>query len=401
MVRVTGPLAPYAAEFAARLGERGYTPLTMVNQLRLMAHLSRWMQVNEVTAGQLTRERLDVFLHAKRAGGYGAVSCGAVLAPLLGVLRGLQVIAEEAPTPPVSDPESGSEVLLAAFGGYLLEERALAASTVAAYVQRARGFLARRGAGAGLGGLSAAEVTDAVIAESTRVSLGSVQYFVAAMRAFLRFGFVTGLIPLDLAAAALGVSGPRRDTSLPRAIDPGAAAALLGSCDRRTARGLRDYAILVVLLRLGLRAGEVAGLVLSDIDWRAAQIVVHGKGRRLDRLPLPVDVGEAIADYLQRGRPGTTRAEVFLRVKAPLGGLGRGAVSSIVRRGCVRAGLPVLGAHRLRHTAACRMLAAGVPLAGIGQVLRHRSSSSTAIYARVDVEALRELAQPWPGSVQP
>ena len=177
------------------------------------------------------------------------------------------------------------------------------------------------------------------------------------------------------------------------------ATAVLGSCDRRTAVGRRDYAVLVTLLRLGLRAGEVAGLVLEDIDWRAAQIVVHGKNRRVDRLPLPVDVGEAITGYLRRGRPATTGREVFVRALAPVTGLGRGAVSSIVRRACVRAGLPAVGAHRLRHTAACQMVDAGVPLTEIGQVLRHRSTSSTAIYARLDVEALRVLAQPWPGSV--
>jgi site-specific recombinase XerD len=154
----------------------------------------------------------------------------------------------------------------------------------------------------------------------------------------------------------------------------------------------------LTLARLGLRAGEVAAMTLDDIDWRAGEVVVHGKGRRDDKLPLPADVGEAIVAYLQRGRPSTTsRREVFLRVLAPAGPLGRGGVSSIVRRACRRAGLAPVGAHRIRHSVACGMLAGGAPLPEISQLLRHRSVSSTAIYARVDIEGLRQLALPWPG----
>jgi integrase len=154
--------------------------------------------------------------------------------------------------------------------------------------------------------------------------------------------------------------------------------------------------VLIILLRLGLRAGEVAALTLADLDWRAAEMVVHGKGHREDRLPLPGDVGTAIAAYLQRGRPKTTAREVFLRARAPIGALGRGGVSSIVRRACARAGVAPVGAHRLRHTLACEMVRAGVALPEISQVLRHRSATSTAIYARVDLDQLRVLAQPWP-----
>lgn len=172
---------------------------------------------------------------------------------------------------------------------------------------------------------------------------------------------------------------------------------MLGSCDRRRSDGRRDYAVLVVLVRLGLRAGEVARLALEDIDWPAGEIVVHGKGRREDRLPLPVDVGEAIAGYLQRGRPRTSRREVFLRALAPVGPLGRGGVSSIVRRACRRAGIAPVGAHRLRHTLACALVAVDAGLPEIGEVLRHETISSTSIYARVDLETLRSVAQPWPG----
>jgi len=239
-----------------------------------------------------------------------------------------------------------------------------------------------------------------VRAESSTRSVGATQYFVAALRAFLRFCHLEGLVGVDLSGATLSVTG-RRTSPLPRGISPAAARALLCACDRRRALGRRDYGVLVTLLRLGLRASEVTALALDDIDWRAGEIVVHGKGRRADRLPLPVEVGEAIAGYLGRGRPKTTRREVFLSAIAPIAPLSRVGVSSIVRRACRRAGVAPVGAHRLRHTMACAMVRSGVPLSEIGQVLRHRSLASTAIYARVDIEALRRLAQPWPGGPIP
>ena len=196
-------------------------------------------------------------------------------------------------------------------------------------------------------------------------------------------------------AAALAVTGRRR-SPLPKGISQASAGALLASADRRRPAGRRDYAVLVMLLRLGLRASEATALTLEDIDWRAGEITVHGKGRRDERLPLPADVGQAIAAYLPRGRPVTGRREVFLRTVAPAGPLTRGGISYIVRRACRRAGIPPIGAHRLRHTAACEMAEAGVPLTEIGQVLRHKSLASTANYARVSVTELRKLALPWP-----
>jgi integrase len=251
--------------------------------------------------------------------------------------------------------------------------------------------------GAGLGGVSASEVTGAVLRKAAAgVSVSATQYFVSALRAFLRFCFVEGLVETDLSAAALVVTGRRR-SSLPKAISKADARSLLGACDRRAALGRRDYAVIIVLLRLGLRRGEVARLTLDDIDWRAGELVVAGKGGRVDRLPLPGDVGEAIAAYLRRGRPASDRRELFLRARAPFEPIAAGTVSSTVRRACRRAGIAEVGSHRLRHTTACEMVAANVPLPAVGQVLRHRSLQSTAIYARVDLNQLRQLAQPWPG----
>jgi len=394
-------LAPYADAFEAELGRRGYTPLTRVNELRLMGHVSRWLQVNGVPAGRFTSEQVEVFRTAQRAGGYGMPVTLGVLTPMLEILRGLDVFPPETVPEPVA--VSGAEELLASFTRYLLRERGLAASTAAAYAARASRFLERCAPEGSLAGLGADHVTGAVAAESRALSVGAVQFFVVALRAFLRFAFLEGLTCVDLSAAALGSTG-RRHASLPQGIGQVSADALLDSCDLDTRVGRRDYAVLITLLRLGLRAGEVARLRLEDIDWRAGQIVVHGKGHRVDRLPLPVDVGEAIAGYLQHARPtgpgAAASREVFLRATAPVAGLGRGGVSFIVRRASRRAGIPAIGAHRLRHTAACRMVSAGVPLTQIGQALRHRSSTSTTIYARLDVEALRGLARPWPTAAQ-
>jgi integrase/recombinase XerD len=188
-----------------------------------------------------------------------------------------------------------------------------------------------------------------------------------------------------------------RLSGLPRALESEQLAALLSFCDRGSSTGRRDYAVLVMLARLGLRAGEVAALKLEDVDWRSGELVIVGKGRRAERLPLPADVGEAIVDYLQSGRPATALdRSLFVRVRAPHHGLTTGGVTQIVVAAARRAGLGQIHAHRLRHTAATAMLRAGASLEEIGQVLRHRQALTTAIYAKVDRDALRQLARPWP-----
>jgi integrase/recombinase XerD len=188
------------------------------------------------------------------------------------------------------------------------------------------------------------------------------------------------------------------ESPLPEAIGPGQASLLLGSCDRGTAAGLRDYAVLVLLVRLGLRAGEVAAMQLGDIDWRAGQVTIRGKGSRLDQLPLPADTGQAIAAWLRDGRPGCSCRQVFTTLLAPLGPLTSKAVSAIVTRAARRAGLAVVTAHRLRHGAATGLLHAGASLPEVGQVLRHASMLNTARYARVDHARLSAVARPWPGA---
>lgn len=391
-VRVTGPLAQFAPRLKAKLRECGYTPLSAVNVMRLMAHLSRWLDSSGLSAAELTGERVERYVAARRAEGRTSALLPRSLAPILGVLAEAGALVPETAVVPAT----GQEALLSDFRRHLLGERALTASTAGAYVAYARRFLAGVD-GEGMGGLTAGDVTRAVAAEAQAVSASSAQYFVVALRAFLRFCFLEGLLDGDLAGAALAVT-VRRRSPLPKGISQAEARALLAACDRRRPAGRRDYAVLVTLLRLGLRASEAAALTLDDIDWRAGELTVHGKGRRDERLPLPADVGEAIAAYLTRGRPATGCREVFVRAVAPAGPLGRGGISFIVRRACRQAGIAEVGAHRLRHTAACQMAEAGAPLTEIGQVLRHKSLASTANYARVSVAELRTLARPWPSA---
>jgi integrase/recombinase XerD len=392
-VRVPGPLAPFAAVFKTTLLEMGYTPLSAVNQLRLMVHLSRWLQVRGLSAVDLSDERVEEYLADRRAAGYRGLVTRRALTPLLELLTAVGARPVAAAVEPVRVPP-----LLASFERYLLVERGLAPCTVEAYVARAGRFVAEYTVDGDMRAVTAADVTGGVLAEYTAKSVGAGQYYVAAVRSFLRFCRMEGLVSADLSAAALAVTG-RRSSLLPKGISAEDGPALLRSCDRQQAVGRRDYAVLLILLRLGLRAGEVARLRLEDIDWRSGQIVVRGKGRRDERLPLPADVGTAIAAYLRRGRPAVAVREVFVSAIAPWSALARGSVSLIVRRACRRAGITPMGAHRLRHGLACAMVRVQVPLAQIGQVLRHRSPITTAGYARVDVAQLRTLARPWPGQV--
>jgi len=390
---MTGPLAPYADAYRAELAGRGYTPLSAVNELRQVGRLSGWLAASGMTASDLSVERVEEFLVNQRAQGRDRSSWSRPgLVCMVEVLRSVGVVGPEQP----GLAASAEELLLGSFERYLLVERGLAPGTVRGYVDHARRFLACLEPTGGLGLVTAAEVTSAVLRQSAAVSVATTQNFVAGLKAFLRYCFVEGLVAQDLSEAALAITGRRR-SSLPQGIGADDAKALLVSCDRRSALGRRDYALLVVLLRLGLRRSEVACLCLDDIDWRAAEVVVRGKGAREDRLPLPADVGGAIAAYLRRGRPQGDRREVFLRARAPYGPIASGTVASTVRRACRRAGIAEVGSHRLRHTVACEMVAAGVPLVQIAQVLRHHSLQTTAVYARVDLDRLRLLAAPWPG----
>jgi site-specific recombinase XerD len=301
---------------------------------------------------------------------------------------------------PVADrPElvpNAVDVLLARYADYELTERGLSARTVDRDLRAVRPFVESRIAGEGLAleGLTAGEVTAFVVDRARQVP-GSVPHLVSPLRSLLRYLHVAGVVPDGLATAVPPVAGWKL-AGLPKALPASQVAALLASCDRTTEIGQRDLAILTLLSRLGLRTGEVAALRLEDVDWRHAEIVVTGKGRRSERLPLPGDVGEAIVAYLTGLRPPTGAREVFVCACAPHAAMSRNTVSNVVARAARRTGLGVVHAHRLRHSAATALLAGGASLAEIGQVLRHQDALTTAIYAKVDIDALRMVARHWP-----
>jgi integrase/recombinase XerD len=249
--------------------------------------------------------------------------------------------------------------------------------------------------------IRAADAVQYVQHQVAHLSPHTAKFVTKALRSFLQYARYRGDITLDLAAAVPTVANWSM-ASIPRAIAPDHVQAVLAHCNRASAIGCRDYAILLLLARLGLRAGEIAFLELDDIDWEAATLNLRGKGGRVSRLPLPLEVGEAIAAYLRTGRPASTSRRVFLRALAPIRGFARQVtVLSVVRQAMVRAGIdpPRKGAHQFRHALACKMLRQGASLPEIGQILGHRSPQTTAIYAKVDLASLHTLALPWPGGV--
>jgi site-specific recombinase XerD len=391
-VRVIGPLAPYTSGFRAALEAQGYRRNAVADQLRLMAHASRWLADRGLGPSDLSRECIEEFLIDRRRAGYRLWLSPKGIAPLVAHLRAAGVLTPST-APPV---RSAAEALLERYRLYLVEERGLSPSTVANYVRVGSLFLRtrRRRIDLGLAELRATEAIGFVLRECPNRSAGSAKDVVCGLRSLLRYLYLEGLITAPLADAVPTVASWRL-SGLPRALDPADVAALLRSCDRRSAYGRRDFAVLTVLVRLGLRAGEVAALRLEDIDWHAAELIVRGKGSKQDRLPLPTDVGEAIVAWL-RARPRCDAREVFTRIRAPHRGLTPSGISSIVAAACTRAGIAVIHAHRLRHTAATEMLRAGAGLVEVGQVLRHASVLTTSIYAKVDRCRLQSLAKPWP-----
>ena len=393
-MEMEGPLAPWAAGLAGRLEALGYAPSTATVQMRLAGRLSRFLEQRGLAAGQLGAEVVDDFFADLRAHHGSSWPTPKSLGWLVEYMREVGV----APAPIPAPARSPEEELAGRYRRYLVDERGLARKTVIARERTALLFLAEHRERQ-LQDLSAAEVSRFVTRQCRSLTVRSAERLVNGLRSFLRFALAEGLITVPLASAVPSVAR-WSGAGLPRGLPPGQVAALLASCDCRRATGKRDYAILVLLARLGLRAAEIAVLRLDDIDWRAGEIVVRGKGHTEERLPLPCDVGEAIADYLRDGRPRRPEREVFLRVSAPLRGLAPEGVSEVVRAASERAGLGSFGAHRLRHTAGTEMLRAGASLPEVAQVLRHRSVATTAIYAKVDFLALRELAMPWPGAAR-
>lgn len=360
-------------------------------------NLNRWLIGERLAASEWSGAQVARFGEARRVAGHGRYVTVAGLAPLVSFFVSQALVVS-----PVTCPTALGEVL-GAYHRWLVEERALASRTVARYDLLAGRFLgARRGfdssSGSGVEGLCGADVSRFVLDLCSCRSAASAKVHVGELRSLLRFLYLDGRIPFSLAETVPGVA-VWHGTVLPPTCDAGQVVLLLKSCDRDTVTGRRDFAILTLLARLGLRSAEVAGLRLEDLDWRAGEIVVRGKGGRVDRLPMPSDVGDALVGYLNGDRPVVSCREVFLRRRAPLIGIDSTTVTTVVHFACRRAGLARMGAHRLRHALAAELLAAGAGLPEVAQLLRHRDLASTAVYAKVDRVSLGSLARPWPGSV--
>jgi site-specific recombinase XerD len=359
-----------------------------------MADLSAWLEREGIEPGSLAPAEVDRFL-ARRAAGHARYASAKAIQPLLEYLRDLGVV----PKAPEVEPDGPIDQLLARHRRYLVVERSLGSATASGYLAAVRPFLASRATPGGLAleDLTVADVTAFVVTHCPSQPRGSAKLTVTTLRSLLGFLHLEGVLPRSLAGSVPRTAAWRL-APLPRGLTRVEVERLLAACDRSRPTGCRDFAVITLLVRFGLRAGEVAALTLDAIDWRAGELIVSGKGNRCERLPLPPDVGEAIVAYLRAGRPASSldRA-VFIRVRAPHVGLSTNGVSRIVADAALRAGLGLVHAHRLRHTAATEMLRAGGSLAEIGQVLRHRRTQTTAIYAKVDERALRALARAWPG----
>jgi site-specific recombinase XerD len=391
----SSPLGPWLDSFVGRLENRGYTPWSRRSNVVLAADLGRWMAEQHLSVDGLDEVGIEGYLkHRGTQRERRRAACSLMLAHL----RAEGVT----PLPSATRDSSAGVAHLRRYGSYMRTERGAVEGTIEGYVAVIREFLDRRfGSGdVDLAAVRASDIAAYLVDRAAGLSPKRVAYLASALRSFFRFLFVQGGTPTDLSTAPL-MSQTKHRANVPRYLSPTEVDRLLDTFDPNTPAGRRNRAILVLLARLGLRAGEVAGLQLDDIRWRSGEIVVRGKGDVIDRLPLLPEVGEALSLYLTKDRPAhAPTRRLFLRLCAPVREVGgRGAVSSVVRAALEKAGLrpQVRGAHLLRHTLATRMIRAGASMTEIAEVLRHRTPRSSAIYAKVDFEALRALAQPWPG----
>lgn len=392
--RQAGVLAPYVESFRVWLAERGYTTLTARNMLKDLGQVGLWLSRQGLDAADLDESLVKQHLADLRKSGRRRVAGPRGMLPLLTFLREAGVVPKpQVASAPIDD-------LLERYRCWMESERGLSASTMLRYGNTARRFLAEQAMVEGEfvpDCLTGADLNAFLLRECTRVSAGSAKGRVAELRSLMRFLHLHGVIPMKLGGAVPPVGG-WRFASVPPMMATDDVQRLLDHTPRRGTVGVRDYAILMLVARLGLRSIEVARLLLDDIDWRCGEIVVRGKGRREDRLPLPADVGEALVAYLSGPRPRLDARHVFLTCKAPHGPIRADLVGDVVERACRRAGTLQVGPHRLRHALAADMLRHGAGLTAIGQVLRHQDLATTALYAKVDFIALRAVAQPWPGT---
>jgi integrase/recombinase XerD len=393
-----GPLAAHISPFSKWVRSQGYSSKSVGDRTRIGAFFSRWLGQHGIQLRDVSIDHAKAFLRHHARTHCHVRSYRAALAHLIGFLQQRYVI----PLPKrCSERLSSADRCLQGYERYLRQDRALAKATIIYYLSFIGEFLHDRfGKGrVKLSVLRARDVVRFVQRRAPRLHLKRAKLMTTVLRSFFRYTRLRGYVRFDLAAAVPIVANWSMP-SIPRAIAPEQVRQLLASIDRQTPMGRRDYAILLVLARLGLRANEVASLELEDIDWYAGKLSVRDKRGQRHDMPLPADVGKAIAAYLRRGRPQSASRRVFLRTRAPIDGF-RGAcgIGSIVRHRLQheRINSPTCGAHQFRHGLATQMLRHGASLAEIGALLGHRHPDTTRIYTKVDLRALRTLAQAWPG----
>ena len=394
-VRFSGPLASLAGGLAAELAALGYAPTTAEGHLRLAAHLSGWLQARGLGPSDLTGPVITEFL-AERRREYRRLHSERALGPMLGYLRRIGV----APAADQIVQVGAVEELLARFRHYLLVERTVTVPVADAYLRWVRPFVeavAVDDAELTFERVDAALVSGFLAGHLPGLGRKTAQMTASSLRSLLRFLHAEGALGVDLSMVVPAFAF-RRQSGLPQPLTTAQVQALIGACDPSRPVGRRDLAVIACLLRLGLRCGELAALRLEDIDWADGTVRVHGKGNRVDLLPLPTDVGQALVAYLRQGRPSGAVRVVFLTAVAPFAALTRSSVSCIVGRAARRAGLGTIHAHRLRHTAASATLNAGATLEQVAHLLRHASPATTAVYAKTDLSRLGSLARPWPAT---
>lgn len=390
------PLLVHLSLFAALLMESGYADATMQSKLWLLVDLGRWLGRRGLAVTDLDERLVEIFLAGRRRGGLRRRGDRTTVRQLLDHLREHNVVSCVTPT----RDESPLAAILDRYEKHLRSERGLTTATIINYLPFARKLLSDR-FGEGpflLKEVRPSDISGFVLQHARNMSCGRAQLMTTAFRSFFRFLFQHGELRVDLAPSIPTVADWRLSI-IPKYLTPAEVVRVLANCDRHTATGRRDYAVLLLLARLGLRAGEIVALHLDDIDWRSGEILVRGKGLLHDRMPLPVDVGEALTSYLRQDRPSCKTRRVFVCMKAPQRDFaGPSTVSTIVRRALGRAGLHprFKGAHLFRHSLATSMIRSGASMGEIGEILRHRRPSTTEIYAKLDFEGLRLLAQPWP-----
>ncbi|MCP4752142.1 MAG: tyrosine-type recombinase/integrase [Proteobacteria bacterium] len=393
---VESSLAPHLNTFVSLLIEHGYTKTTMDRKLWLVGKLNQWFSQQFLRVEELSEQKLDRFIEFQGVKGATRRGDRATLILLLRHLENLGIV----PSSSKKTEDSGLDRIEKDFIQYLSRERGLSQATLVRYPAMVRRFLAEHfdRKPVQLETLRASDVTRFMLGYVPTVKRGTARLMATCLCSFFRCLHLRGIIGIDLAEFVPAVADWRM-SDIPKFLEPEEVQLLLDHCDQGSKTGQRDYAILLLLARLGLRAGEVTRMKLDDINWESGEIVIRGKGPHMDRFPLPHDVGTALATYLQ-GRPMCSTRRIFVRIRAPHEGFSSSvAVCSLVQRALSRANLHPThkGAHLLRHSLAKKMLDRGASLVEIGEVLRHRLVSTTEIYAKVDMSALQSLAQPWPG----